>query len=73
VTASGSPVGTKEAAIILLISRRLEEAFPDDHPSGEHKTGSGEHMPGPDDEDDGITALPDPMSVDVLLKRFGIK
>src|SRR5258706_2021447 len=58
---------------VLFDRHEREEAVPDEHPSGEHKTGSGEHMTGPDDEEDGITALPDPMSVDVLLKRFGIK
>ena len=58
---------------VLFDRHEREEAVPEEHPSGEHRVGSGEHMTGSDEVDDGITALPDPMSVDVLLKRFGIK
>jgi serine/threonine protein kinase len=58
---------------VLFDRHEREEAVPEEHPSGEHRVGSGEHLTGSEDVDDGITALPDPMSVDVLLKRFGIK
>ncbi len=58
---------------VLFDRHEREEAVPEEHPSGEHRVGSGEHPTESDDADDGITALPDPMSVDVLLKRFGIK
>jgi serine/threonine protein kinase len=58
---------------VLFDRHEREEAVPEDHPSGEHGIGSAEHLAGSEGEDEGITALPDPMSVDVLLRRFGIK
>jgi serine/threonine protein kinase len=57
----------------LFDRHEREEAFPEDHPSGEHKSGSGEHRAGTSVLEDEVEALPDPMSVDTLLRRFGIK
>jgi serine/threonine protein kinase len=58
---------------VLFDRHEREEAIPEDHPSGEHKSGSGEHRGGTGGPGDEIDALPDPMSVDTLLRRFGIK
>ncbi len=57
----------------LFDRHEREEAIPEDHPSGEHKSGSGEHRAGTSGPEDEVEALPDPMSVDTLLRRFGIK
>jgi len=55
---------------VLFDRHEREEAFADEHPSGEHSGGGRATDPGGEGDD---AALPDPMSVDVLLKRFGIK
>src|SRR6266542_3423674 len=57
---------------VLFDRHEREEALPEDHPSGEHSRGSGEPLVGAGGEPE-FTAVPDPMSVDMLLKRFGIK
>jgi serine/threonine protein kinase len=55
---------------VLFDRHEREETLPEDHPSGEHRSGSGTDVSGGEPE---FTAVPDPMSVDTLLKRFGIK
>ena len=57
---------------VLFDRHEREEALPEDHPSGEHSDGSGERPAGAGGQAE-FTAVPDPMSVDTLLKRFGIK
>jgi len=57
---------------VLFDRHEREEALPEDHPSGEHGGGSGERSAGAGGQAE-FTAVPDPMSVDTLLKRFGIK
>ena len=55
---------------VLFDRHEREETLPEDHPSGEHRSGPGAEGSGGEPE---FTAVPDPMSVDTLLKRFGIK
>ena len=60
---------------VLFDRDEREEAIPDDHPSGEHKTRLRRAHAGTRDAADGESpdSSADPMSVDELLKRFGIK
>jgi len=57
---------------VLFDRHEREEALPEEHPSGEHRRGPGADASGAGGEPE-FTAVPDPMSVDTLLKRFGIK
>jgi hypothetical protein len=57
---------------VLFDRHEREEAIPEDHSPTDGKGAPGEGAPRAG-ADEGITALPDPLSVDILLKRFGIK
>jgi len=67
-----SPADLARFMEVIFDPHEREEAAPEEHPPGEHAEGSRERPAGPGAQVE-VTALPDPMSVDMLLKRFGIK